>query len=98
MKTLEKIKYLRKSKKLTQNEVARAIGTSGPNYSRYESGEWNFTIEHIKKLASFYDVSISYLLDDENKNEILISKEDYQKLKEASDVIIKIGKIIDKNE
>lgn len=98
MKTLEKIKYLRKSKGLTQNEVAKAIGTSGPNYSRYESGERNFTIEHIKKLASYYDVSISYLLDEEEKNEILISKDDYEKLKEASDVIIKIGKTINKNE
>ena len=47
MNTLTKIKNLRKSHKYTQNFVAKHIETSGPNYSRYESGERNFTIEHI---------------------------------------------------
>ena len=98
MNTLEKIKYLRKTNGLTQQEVAKAIGTSGPNYSRYESGEWNFTVEHIKKLASFYNVSISYLLNDEIKDNILISKEDFKKLIEASNVIMKIERSINKNE
>ena len=49
MNTLTKIKNLRKSHKYTQSFVAKYIGTSGPNYSRYESGERKFTIEHIKK-------------------------------------------------
>lgn len=92
MDALEKIKFLRKTNKLTQAQVATAIGISGPNYSRYESGEWNFTIKHILKLAHFYNVSVSYLLNENEKDEITISLNDYKKLKEASDVIIKIGK------
>lgn len=99
MNTLEKIKFLRKTHKLTQEKIANILGTSAPNYSRYESGEWKFTIEHVKKLASYYKVSIAYLLDDEETtNLILITQEDYNKLKEASDVIIKIDKLIKKNE
>ena len=49
MNTLEKIKFLRKSNKYTQEFVAKNLETSAPNYSRYESGEWKFTIDHIKK-------------------------------------------------
>lgn len=48
MNTLEKIKFLRKSNKYTQEFVAKNPETSAPNYSRYESGEWKFTIDHIK--------------------------------------------------
>ena len=89
MNTLTKIKNLRKSHKYTQNFVAKHIETSGPNYSRYESGERNFTIEHIKKIASLYDVSISYLLDEEDDNYI-ITKEQFNKLIEAKKVIEEI--------
>ena len=86
METLEKIKYLRKQSKKTQNEVAKAIGTSGPNYSRYESGEWKFTIEHIKALAKLYNVSISYLVNEDN-NDIVISKDQLDILIKAKNVI-----------
>lgn len=92
MDTVDKLKYLRKSNNLTQEEVAKKIGTTGSNYSRYESKEQTFTIEHIKKLATLYGVTISYLLDDNNDKEILLSKEELNKLIEAKNVIEKIEK------
>ncbi len=92
MKLNEKIKYLRKINKLTQQEVAKAIGTSAPNFSRYESGERNFTIEHIKKLATFFNVSITYLLDIDDKEEILINKKQFEILIEAKNVIEELEK------
>lgn len=97
MNTLEKIKFLRKSNKYTQEFVAKNLGTSAPNYSRYESGERKFTIDHIKNLAKLYNVSLSYLLDD-NSNSIAISQQDFEKLKEAKNVIEKIENALPKNE
>lgn len=92
MDTVDKLKYLRKSNNLTQEDVAKKIGTTGSNYSQYESKEQTFTIEHIKKLATLYGVTISYLLDDNNDKEILLSKEELNKLIEAKNVIEKIEK------
>lgn len=88
---MNKIKTLRIKNNLTQKEIAEVLGTSGSNYSRYESGEWNFTIKHLKALAKFYDVSVSYLVDDEN-DDILISKEDLEILIKAKNVISKLEK------
>lgn len=87
MELREKLKYLRKLNGFTQEKVAKAIGTSAPNYSRYESGEWNFTIEHVKKLANFYNVSINYLFDLEDKKEILITPEQLETLIQTKKVI-----------
>lgn len=92
MDTVDKLKYLRKMNKYTQDEVAKKIGTSGSNYSRYESKEQTFTIDHIKKLALLYGVTVSYLLDNDDKQEIILSKEDLNKLIEAKNVIEKIEK------
>lgn len=91
MNTLEKIKFLRKTHKYTQEFVAKEIGTSGPNYSRYESGEWKFTIDHIKKISFLYGVSISYLLDDIT-DDIVITKEQFNILLRAKEVIEEIEK------
>lgn len=90
MNTLEKIRYLRFMNKYTQSDVADKIGIGRSNYCQYESGKWNFTIEHIKKIATLYNVSISYLVDD-NVSDINITKSDLEKLIEASEVINKIN-------
>ena len=100
MNTLEKIRYLRFMNKYIQAEVAEKIGIGRTNYCQYESGKRNFTIEHIKKIAKLYNVSIAYLLD-ENQNEINISLDDLKILNEASKVITKIKTCYDeatKNE
>ncbi len=87
MNLLEKLKYLRKINGFTQEQVAKAIGTSGANYSRYENGEQNFTIQHIKKLAEYYNVSISYLFDSESKEQVLITEDQLKILIDTKKVI-----------
>lgn len=89
MNTLEKIKYLRLKNNKTQKEVANAIGINKSNYCNYENGKWRFTIEQVNKIAKFYNVSVSYLVDEENK-EITITEEELLKLIEAKNVISKI--------
>ena len=97
MNTLEKIRYLRFKHRFTQQIVADAIGVSLTTYSKYEKGERNFTYEHIKKLAVFYDVPISYLFDD-NETGILISEEDFKTLVKAKDVIENMQKAYGKSD
>ncbi len=90
---MNKLRELRKNRNLSQNEVANAIFTNRSNYSRYENGIVEPDYETLKKLAVFFDVSIDYILDKEPSNLILISKDDFRKLKEASDIIQRIDRI-----
>jgi len=50
--------YLRKLKGLTQAEVAERAGISRTNISRFESGEYNPTLEMLVKLAIAMDLDI----------------------------------------
>lgn len=54
--------YARKLKGLTQAEVAARAGISRTNVSRFESGEYNPTLEMLVKLASSMDLDVSVTL------------------------------------
>jgi transcriptional regulator with XRE-family HTH domain len=56
--------YVRRLKKLTQAEVAERAGISRTNVSRFESGEYNPTLEMLVKLATAMDMNISIELND----------------------------------
>lgn len=58
----ETIVSLRKSKGLTGQEVADAIGISYKVYQTYESGTRNAGLPVVEKLADFYSVTTDYLL------------------------------------
>ncbi len=90
---VNRLKELRKSKCLTQNDVAKVIFTTQQNYSRYEQGIVEPDYETLKKLATFFEVTIDYILGKDASDLILISKKDFQKLKEASEVIQKLDKV-----
>lgn len=90
MEILDKIRLLRHINKLTQGDVATGIGIARSNYSKYENGERNFTIEHIKKLAQFYNVSLTYFFDD--SYDIVISKDDLLTLTKANEIITSLLK------
>lgn len=53
---------LRKDKDLKQNEVAKSIGISSVNLSRYEKGNRTPDQEVLHKLADFYNVKPSYIM------------------------------------
>ena len=57
-----RIKELREEKKLSQDEVARAIGTNQRNIGRWEKGENEPTSGFVLKLADFFQCSVDYLL------------------------------------
>lgn len=61
--------YLRKLKGLTQAEVAERAGISRTNISRFESGEYNPTLEMLVKLAIAMDLDILVTLKPKNNND-----------------------------
>lgn len=61
----EKLKTLRKSKNITQDELAQKLYVSRTAISKWESGKGYPSIETLKMLAAFYEVSIDDLVSNE---------------------------------
>lgn len=75
---MNNLKFLRKQKGLTQQEISDRLSVTRPTYSRYESGAVEPSQETWEKLADFFNVSIGYLM---GKEEISpIKKEDHNDL------------------
>lgn len=53
---------LRKDKKLSQRALSEILGLSHSTIGMYESGQREPNFETLKKLASYFNVSIDYLL------------------------------------
>ncbi len=60
-----KISALRKDKKWSQEKLAEKIGTSSAMVSKYERGDINPSIEVAKKVSRSFEVSLDYLIDEE---------------------------------
>ena len=54
-KIIEEIIMARREKNLTQKELAELIGTRQSNISRLESGNYNPSLDFLKKIASAMD-------------------------------------------
>ena len=57
-----RLRDLREDHDLMQKEVAAILDIQQTVYSRYERGFQTIPVEHLLKLADYYDVSIDYLL------------------------------------
>ena len=64
----EKLQELRKSKGLTQEELAQAIFVSRAAVSKWESGRGYPNIDSLKELAVFFSITVDELI---SPNEIL---------------------------
>ena len=64
---MEKLKILRKTKGLTQGEVARALGITQSTLARFESGVRQPDVEMVVKLANYYEVTVDELLGSESQ-------------------------------
>ena len=63
---MNRIKELRKEKKLTQQDVADAMGISRRGFQKWENGDSQLKPEKAKQLADFFGVSVGYLLNYSN--------------------------------
>ena len=59
---IERLKFLRKQKKLTQKQLADNLEITERTIRSYEIGENIPSIETFIKIADFFDVSIDYLV------------------------------------
>ena len=62
MKYVKTMRDLREDHDLTQNQVARLLGTSQTMYSRYERGANELPIHHLLRLCEIYNVTSDYIL------------------------------------
>lgn len=62
METYEILRGLREDRDLTQQEMADLLKIGRTMYRRYETGETEIPIRHLKTLCVFYGVSADYLL------------------------------------
>lgn len=58
----ERLKQLRLSKKLKQENLAKVVNRSPQAYSQYELGKRHPDLEVIKIIAEYYGVSTDYLI------------------------------------
>lgn len=58
----QRLRYLRKLKNLTQQDLANSLGINRSTYARYETGDHEADYETLNKLADFFDVSVDYIL------------------------------------
>ena len=61
MELHKKLKELRKSYNLTQQEISKELNISRVNYTRYETGVVRPDYETVIKIADFYDVTLDEL-------------------------------------
>ena len=64
-----RLKDLREDHDLRQVDVAEILGIKQTVYSRYERGFQTIPVEHLIKLADYYDVSVDYILERVEKAE-----------------------------
>jgi transcriptional regulator with XRE-family HTH domain len=58
----ERLRELRRSRDVTQNELAQIIGVSGSAVSAYENGKKVPGSDTLMRLAEYFDCSIDYLM------------------------------------
>ena len=59
---IEQYVACRKGRKMTQDELARRTGISRPNISRFESGNYNPSLEMMVRMASALDMTLDVKL------------------------------------
>lgn len=72
----EKLKKLRKEKGLTQEELAKAIYVSRTLITKYENGSVYPTKENVEKLALYFNVNLSDLIDNNDTAQLALKNND----------------------
>lgn len=62
METYEILRNLRENRELTQQQLADMLKIGRTMYRRYETGETEIPVRHLKTLCIFYGVSADYVL------------------------------------
>lgn len=79
----DKIKELRKVNKVTQQQLADAIGFSRSAVGMLESNKNGASPDKLKELADFFGVTVDYLLTDDNS----IKNKEHELISKNADII-----------
>ena len=61
MQKYQRLRDMREDHDMTQNDIAKILKTTQPQYTRYETGERELPMHHFMTLAQYYNVSLDYL-------------------------------------
>lgn len=70
MKLNEKLKEIRKERKLTQKELSLKTNIPYATYNKYETTQTQPDIETLCQLADYYNVSLDYLVGRDFGNQL----------------------------
>ncbi len=59
---ISRLKEIREDRDYKQSDIAKVLGTTQQQYSKYELGIQVISVERLVKLAKFYNTSVDYLL------------------------------------
>lgn len=62
----DRLKELRKTKNVTQKQIAELLSINERNYRRYEAGDVDPSASNTTKLADYFEVSTDFLLGRSN--------------------------------
>lgn len=93
----DKIKSLRKSKKINQQQLADSVNLSRSAIGMIEANKNGASSEKLKEIADFFEVTVDYLLSDDENSEAINKKErDYSlTIKEQESIDVEAQKILD---
>ena len=57
-----RLKGLREDKRMSQYELAEAIGISRESIARYETGKRGITVEVLDIYSDYFNVSVEYIM------------------------------------
>ena len=59
---ISRLKEIREDRDYKQSDIAKVLGTTQQQYSKYELGIQLISVERLVKLAKFYGTSVDYLI------------------------------------
>ena len=71
---------LRKARNLSQKQLAEKLGLKQTTISSYERNYRQADYQTLQKLATFFNVTIDFLLDTKSSDLIIMTKDQYSKL------------------
>ena len=59
---ISRLKEIREDRDYKQSDIAKILGTTQQQYSKYELGIQLISVERLVQLAKFYNTSVDYLI------------------------------------
>ena len=95
---MQRLREIRKNKKITMKDLAVFLGISESAVSLYETGKSQPDHETLKKIADYFDVSIDYLLGRTDCKKTFTEEEYYNIIRIADKLGITYEELINGGE